>query len=237
MPIIELHAAIPIGAVFAGIISDPIYLRSMRRLTPLFRCFAAGAAAPLMLGLTACSDDSDGVRVYEVIVPPNVATKPAATSPHGGGMTLPPARPAAPEATIEWDAPADWAKIANANSFDRARYAINDENGNPLAMITITAGIKGSVGPNVNRWRGQLGLAPLSEDDLLASAIKVPVADKSALVFDMATADRSRQTIAAIVPVPGDTYFFKISASGDVVDSQREAFMTCLRSIRVKAAK
>ncbi|QQL46033.1 hypothetical protein [Sulfuriroseicoccus oceanibius] len=214
----------------------------MRRTSSLIRNLAVVAAAPLAIALTACSDSSDGVQVYEVIVPPNAAKPTQPASPHGGSMPslggssmLPPAAPASNP--IEWDVPAEWTKINNANSFDRARYAINDENGSPLAMITVTAGIKGAVGPNVNRWRGQLGLDSLSEEELIASAIKVPVGEETALVFDMATADRSRQTIAAIVPVPGDTYFFKISASGDIVDAQRDAFMNCLRSIRVKGEK
>lgn len=197
----------------------------------------------LAMGITAfalssCGDSNDGVRVYEVIIPPgseNPAPAPppkptAATPPH----TLPNANPTGPALT--WTAPPSWAKIPNANRFDRARYEVGDAAGEK-AIATVTAGIGGSVPMNVNRWRGQLGLGAASETELREAAIPVATPDSNGYIFDLSATDGSRKILAAILPIPGDTYFIKLDGPGTIVDAERDAFMAMVNSSKIGDAE
>jgi len=110
----------------------------------------------LAIGITAftlnsCGDSNDGVRVYEVIIPPgseNPAPAPTAPPQPTPPNNLPSADSNGPGLT--WTAPDSWKKIPTANRFDRAHYEIGDTDGEK-AIATVTAGIGGSVPMNVNR--------------------------------------------------------------------------------------
>jgi hypothetical protein len=68
------------------------------------------------------------------------------------------------EQPLHWDAPAGWTATEPNRAFGQlAAYKITD--GEQVAMVTISrAG--GTVLANVNRWRGQMGLAPVTEAEL-----------------------------------------------------------------------
>lgn len=192
------------------------------------------------LALNSCGDSNDGVRVYEVIIPSgNENTSPAAppepttpTPPHTHTHT----NPHSDSPSMTWTAPDSWKIIPNANRFDRARYEVGDADGEK-AIATVTAGIGGSVPMNVNRWRGQLGLGAASEDELRAAAIPVATPDSNGVIFDISATDGSRKILAAILPIPSDTYFIKLDGPGTIVDAQREAFMEMVNSCKIGESK
>ncbi len=183
------------------------------------------------LAISSCSDSDDGVRVYEVIIPPGGENStPAAPTRPSAPNTL--ATPSSNGPALTWTAPESWTKIANANQFDRARYEVAGADGEK-ATATVTAGIGGSVPMNVNRWRGQLGLGAASEPELKAAAIPVQTADSAGVIFELAGPDGSRKILAAILPIPGDTYYFKLDGPPAIVDAERDAFMTLVNSSKI----
>ncbi|MBI1368770.1 MAG: hypothetical protein GC162_08980 [Planctomycetes bacterium] len=91
---------------------------------------------------------------------------------------------------------------------------------------------------NVNRWRGQLGLPPLASDDELKKATQtVKISGLDAMYFDMigpeSDGPNRKRTIAAMLPVVGQVWFFKITGPADVVAVQKSAFDQWLASIRL----
>ena len=86
---------------------------------------------------------------------------------------------------------------------------------------------------NVNRWRGQLGLTASTEAQLSAAAVPVTAPASKGVIFDLAAADGSRKILAAILPLPNDTYFFKLDGPTALVDSQREGFVKMVESAKL----
>ena len=93
------------------------------------------------------------------------APGPTAPAPGASNMAAT-AVPTASGADLVWTAPAHWVS-APATSMRKATYAINGDAG-ATADLSITAfpGSTGGEFANVNRWRGQLPLPPLTEAQL-----------------------------------------------------------------------
>ena len=92
-------------------------------------------------------------------------------------------------------------------------------------------GIPGTVGgdlANVNRWRDQLGLPPVASLD---GAVELIEANGLRLVvFDGANA--GRRILGAILPRPGETWFFKLTGPDALVARDKPAFLDFLRTVK-----
>jgi len=92
---------------------------------------------------------------------------------------------------------------------------------------------------NVKRWRGEVGLPPLSDDEVKKTMQPLEIDGAQAMsvdaVPDASQPDQSqaqRGTLAAML-TRGDTiWFFKLTGDRDLVASQREEFQTFLKSLR-----
>ena len=71
---------------------------------------------------------------------------------------------------IMWDIPKNWREIPG-NDFSLAVYKIMDIKSNSEVSITQFPGKAGGIGNNVNRWRRQIGLAELNENEILEDAV------------------------------------------------------------------
>ena len=88
---------------------------------------------------------------------------------------------------------------------------------------------------NVNRWRGQIQLPPLSSaDDPAVGTEMVGKAGKlivSHMVSESAVLDGKKAAIStAILKVEGMTWFFKITGDEALVEANREKFEEFARS-------
>src|SRR6185437_5784991 len=74
--------------------------------------------------------------------------------------------------------PAGWKEITNPPML-RAKYVIQG-NGGSIADVNVSMlnGTGGGVMANVTRWRGQLGLSPMTEEDFSKQTQTVEVAGK-----------------------------------------------------------
>ncbi|MAV58770.1 MAG: hypothetical protein CMG07_02340 [Candidatus Marinimicrobia bacterium] len=72
--------------------------------------------------------------------------------------------------SINWDIPKNWQEIPG-NDFSLAVYKIIDIESNTEVSITQFPGRAGGIENNVNRWRRQIGLAALNENEILDDAI------------------------------------------------------------------
>jgi len=135
-----------------------------------------------------------------------------------------------------WQVPSGWREIPGG-PFLVAKFSLTGPQDAQAAVnVSSSAGDGGGLLANVNRWRGQLGLAPITEADLqqLAQAVDVP-GGKAALVQMSGTDARTgqkAQLVAVIVPQGAHTWFYKLMGSGEIVEREKSAFEKFVQSAK-----
>ena len=92
----------------------------------------------------------------------------------------------------------------------------------------------GGAAANVNRWRGQIGLNPVSETEALSLLNKINTADGEAQWVELTGADGEEavRMLGAIVPRGGQTWFYKIMGSESLVAQEKDALLKFVRSAK-----
>lgn len=126
---------------------------------------------------------------------------------------------------LRWVAPETWEE-QTPGPLQVALYRIAPE---ITTAVSQFPGDAGGILANVNRWRAQVGLPPATE----ASGDTMALEDGHAQAqwFEIKGTDRS--ILAAIIPVDGATWFFKLDSSTVALETARPAFMDLLKSIEV----
>jgi hypothetical protein len=95
----------------------------------------------------------------------------------------------------------------------------------------------------LNRWRGEVGLAPIKPEELESKVHKIEVSGSPSDYLEAipdasapAESQAKEATIAAIVPSGGKVWFFKLRGDRDLVVAQQESFKNFLKSVRFKPA-
>lgn len=128
---------------------------------------------------------------------------------------------------LHWDAPPDWKELPA----QQMRYAAFRVNENPNVDLTVIplGPEAGALLPNVNRWEGQLGLAPSAEAELAKLVTKSQVNGLDVQRVDLA--GTKERILAAIVPHAGKIWFFKIQGPSEIVAKQKEKFDAFIGSL------
>ncbi|HTG43241.1 MAG TPA: hypothetical protein VK633_01795 [Verrucomicrobiae bacterium] len=125
--------------------------------------------------------------------------------------------------------PANW-KEKPPGPMITAAYAVAADGGQADISISKFPGDVGGLAANINRWRGQLGLAPLGEAEARGSAKMLEVDGKSdAYMVDLtgknARTGKPARMVALGVPRAGDTWFYKLLGDDVVVGQEKEPFL------------
>lgn len=136
----------------------------------------------------------------------------------------------APVAKPKWTVPEGW-REGPAAQFLVAKYVITGTNDTTADVnISALANDGGGVGPNIDRWRGQVGL-PAADDTVTT---KLDETDNKAQVVDFAGTDaktgKPARLIGVIVPRGSQTWFYKLMGDPDLVEQQKDAFKRFIRS-------
>lgn len=130
---------------------------------------------------------------------------------------------------LHWTAPAGW-KAQPAGGMRLASYRVPGPGGAPgdFSVVAIP-GDAGGLLANVNRWRGQVGLAPVDEPALadLVGTVRTPAGEAK-----MASLAGDKAMLAAILERGGQTWFFKLSGEAAVVSGAKKDFVAFLGSLR-----
>jgi hypothetical protein len=174
------------------------------------------SVASLLLA-TGCGRDE--IKVYTV---PKEAAPPAAM-----------ADSAAPASPLKWSTPAGWTELP-AGEFRVASFKITGPDGKQADVSVIP--LPGSAGgdfSNVNRWRDQVGLPAVAEDELKKLAEPVEVAGQPAALYDQAGA--TVHILAVVQHRQGTAWFFKMTGDSQLVAQQKPAFVAFLKSFQFAA--
>jgi hypothetical protein len=184
-------------------------------------------AAILLVG-GGCGKSDDGqITVYRI---------PKETQPESVPQQA--AMPAnATTAEVHWTAPSSWEEQP-ASGFRKGSFLVHGPNGKTADVSVISfPEAAGGLLANVNRWRNQLKLAPVS--DATQAGSPMPVAGRDMFFVDLVSEqpinpDGSKSRIlGGIFPINGQTWFFKMMGPDQLVESQRDAFRQFLESVRL----
>lgn len=115
------------------------------------------------------------------------------------------------ETSVTWQASSEWTE-EKAGQFLTAAYAIPD-----LGRLTVSrlGGDGGGLAANVNRWRGQVNLAPLPEEKIVGQPMPVTGSKQSLLLFNLTSDNAPADAdgiFAAVLPLASETWYFKLTA-------------------------
>lgn len=204
-----------------------------------FKVRFTATGALLILLVSGCN--RDGIKVYHVdtneSVNPALPPVAAPATPTAMPANMPPGLPTPDKSglpQLQYTVPAGWEQKA-ASAMRVASFGVS-QNGK-LADISVIplGGMAGTDPANVNRWRGQVGLAPLADDDLSKLADKVTVGDAPADLFDLTgTApggSAPERILAVILHRDDNTWFFKMTGDATLVEQEKPAFEAFLKSV------
>lgn len=184
--------------------------------------------APLALCiLSSCKDDE--IRTYRVATEPTsaspVAPAAAASEPTQKQVTN-------PSGAVGWLAPPDWI-VEKPTQFLTAAYTLPTGG---RVTVSKLGGDGGGLAANVNRWRGQVGLKPLADQEVKGQPLKLPDSQVEMQLFNLTTADSAPEVegiLAGVLPLPTETWYFKFSGPTGVLRKGEGIFAEFLRSVRI----
>jgi hypothetical protein len=186
-------------------------------------------SACLVTGLLAGCRRDNQIKSYDAPKEPD-APAPAAQNQATPGMSMMGAdAPPVPvnAAPIHWATPPAWKEMP-PTSIRLGNFVVPGP-GDKKAEVTITS-FPGDVGgtlANVNRWRHEVGLGDVTENDVASE--KIVVDANEGKLYEMAGA--SERTVVAMIPRDGASWFFKMRGDADVVAGARPAFLEFLKSV------
>jgi hypothetical protein len=122
-----------------------------------------------------------------------------------------------------------------------SRLALGVRDGERKARITVSmlAGSGGGLLANVNRWRGQVGLEPLSEEASADACEAFDIPGCSGHYVECESpeeAEPAQATYGWIGVLPDRSWFIKLRGDRELVRRERAAFRDFLKSLDLVAA-
>jgi hypothetical protein len=139
------------------------------------------------------------------------------------------------DASIAWTAPPGWEERPGNASFRVVSFAVADAQGQAEVAITRFPGDVGGLLANINRWRGQLGLAPVSDvseqplESVQVDAMPAQMVDLLGPGSDNGTRERM---LVVLVTHEGLTWFLKMTGPNAVLEKQKGTFLEFTRSVQ-----
>jgi len=180
--------------------------------------------AGLAAGLIVTSAASAAVTPYKV------------PKEKGAAAKAPAAAPAEAREGVTWTVPAGWEE-APAGQIRLGSFRIKGKDGGEADVSIIPLpGMAGGDLENVNRWRGQVGLAPVSQEELTKLTEKLDISGEPAQLYDMSGQAPGVKTkgriLAAIQRRQGTVFFYKMAGEDNLVAAQKANFVGFLKSVK-----
>src|SRR5512137_258489 len=198
-----------------------------------------GVVLPAMgalLLLAAAGCQRDDVRHYRVPKEGGASAPAAVPAGMPAGMpamdpsAVPP--PPAVEGGLSWTLPKGWTESRAGGM----RYAtlVPSTPGKLDVSVVVLPGPAGGEIANVNRWRGQIGLAPVDEAELAKARKELRSPAGTVALFDFTSdgATKSRME-AGILVARGNSWFVKMVGDAGPVGTARPDFVRLLESLRL----
>jgi hypothetical protein len=137
---------------------------------------------------------------------------------------------------LTYTKPADWQE-GRRSSFRLASFTIEQNGGTAEVTVIALGSSAGSLLDNVNRWRGQINLPPVGQDQLdkQIGSLDVDGIASQYIRITEPSAGATQSILAVIVPRPNQTVFIKMMGPSELVLGQQADFEKFVRSLRFAA--
>ena len=149
-------------------------------------------------------------------------------TPSSQVAAAPPQTTSAPP--IKWTTPDGWTEVPPSSMRYASFSAPADEGGKIDISVVTFPGDGGSDADNINRWRGQMGLAPVDANAVTSQIAPLKTGDMTFSTTDI-TANKTR-TIAAWTRRDGRVWFFKATGPIAAVEKEKPNFVKFIESVR-----
>jgi hypothetical protein len=198
---------------------------------------------PVLIGLAAlgfacaagCDDRETSVRSYSA--PKDAAPATTASSSQPTAVTA----QSSAGLPFTWTLPSGWKLDPSSRPMRVATVNVEaTSKTGELIVSRFRTGAFGSGVANINRWRQQVGLGPISNESEVTPE-KTTVGGVEAKVYDFTgpagpDGNPPKRTRVAMVDTPsGDAWFFRLNGPSDLVEGQRGAFDSVLQSVKFNA--
>ena len=130
---------------------------------------------------------------------------------------------------LTWTVPDGWEDTGEKSSMRIFTLAVKENK----ALLIKGFAFKGNLGgelANVNRWRGQIGLGPIKEEELAKNLEVIESKAGKAKLVDIS--NNGTQMLAVLLPYKGFTYSFKIQGKADEVKTQKKTLIEFVKSLK-----
>src|SRR5437764_3935953 len=133
------------------------------------------------------------------------------------------------KSALKWTLPKGWTESVGSGM----RFATLKPPGGAVDVsVVVLPGPAGGELANVNRWRGQIGLASIDERDLARARRSIKTRAGAVSVFDFVSdGNKKSRLLAAIVVSDESTWFIKMLGDESPVASSRPDFIHLLQSL------
>jgi hypothetical protein len=149
------------------------------------------------------------------------------TGPAQMAAAAPPQDTSAP--TIKWTTPEGWTEVP-PSSMRYASFSAPAQDGKVDISIVTFPGDGGSDADNINRWRGQMGLAPVDANAVTSQVAPFKTGDTEFSTTDIA--GNKTRTIAAWTRRDGRVWFFKATGPSAAIEKEKPNFVKFVESVR-----
>ena len=137
---------------------------------------------------------------------------------------------------LTWTAPSHW-KQKPGSAMRKGSFAITGEGGEADLSITAFPGSVGGDFANLNRWREQLGLSPVTQAEFEAAAQRIEKNGLRMTVVDLAgTGSGAKRILGAMIPHGDATWFVKLMGPDALVAKEKSAFLAFLETVKPAGA-
>ncbi|MFM2153431.1 MAG: hypothetical protein RL199_1866 [Pseudomonadota bacterium] len=157
------------------------------------------------------------------------AAAPAMGAPAGMAGDVPPPPPVEKGAGLHWTLPAGWTESRTGGM----RYATLKPAGDAKVDVSVVVlgGPAGGELANVNRWRGQLGLAPVDEAALPSLKRVFPTKAGDVALFSFDSADKQGRMLVGYLVAGDSSWFVKMTGEGAAVGAASDEFAKLLKTL------
>jgi hypothetical protein len=104
--------------------------------------------------------------------------------------------------------------------------------------VTVFPGDVGGLLMNINRWRSQIGLEPIKEDQVATLSSKIEVDGKAVTLVDLKDGKPAegktvpQRMLVGTLMHEGNSWFVKMTGDAPLVEEQRKAFEAFVNSLK-----
>jgi hypothetical protein len=189
----------------------------------------------VMSGFFGCQRNDD-VVTYRIYKDSSTATRslpPNSMAQMGESLGL---KASGNTRDIQWVVPRGWEQLP-ATAMRIGNFRVTGEGGGTAEVsIVPLSGPAGGDLANINRWRGQIELPPLSESDLSAQVHSIKAAGRAMRLVDFVgpkpTTGSPKRVLAAIYQRGDRSWFFKMTGDAATIESAKPDFLKFLNTLR-----